>query len=51
MMAGVMMKGMVAGVRLDGTKVVNKRMTLLQAHFRQEVWILVPPEVRSCLKV
>ena len=37
MMAGVMMKGMMngmmTGVRLDGTKVGNKRMTILQAHF------------------
>ena len=32
---------------LDGTKVGNKRMTLLQAHFHLEVLIWVPPVVRS----
>ena len=36
MMAGVMM---LTGVRLDGTKVVNKRVTLPKAHFHVEVWI------------
>ena len=36
MMAGVMM---LTGVRLDGTKVVNKRVTLPHAHFHVEVWI------------
>ena len=37
------MKGMMTGVPLDGTKVVNKRVTLPQAHFRLEVWMSVPP--------
>ena len=37
------------GVLLDGTKVGNKRMTLPQAHFHLEVWILVPRVVRSGL--
>ena len=41
--------GMMAGVLLDGTKVGNKRMTLPQAHFRLEVWMSVPPVVRSGL--
>ena len=27
-----------AGILLDGTKVGNKRMSLLQAHFHLEVW-------------
>ena len=31
--AGVMMNGMMTGVRLDGTKVGNKRMTIPEAHF------------------
>ena len=48
-MAGVLMNGMMTGVRLDGTKDGNKRMTLPQAHFHLEVWMLVPPVVRSCL--
>ena len=39
--------GMMTGVRLDDTKVGNKRMTLPQAYFHLEVWILVPREVRS----
>ena len=41
-MAGVLMNGLMTGVRLDGTKVVNKRMTLPQAHFHLEVLISVP---------
>ena len=41
-MAGVLMNGMMTGVLLDGTKVGNQRMTLRQAHFHLEVWILVP---------
>ena len=48
-MAGVWMNGMVTGVLLDGTKVGNKRMTLPQAHFHLEVWILVPTVVRRGL--
>ena len=47
-MAGVLMSGM-TGVLLDGTKVGNKRMTFPQAHFHLEVWMSVPPEVRSGL--
>ena len=43
--AGVLMNGMMTGVLLDGTKVGNKRMTLPQAHFHLEVWILVPRAV------
>ena len=35
--------------RSVGTKVGNKRMTLLQAHFHLEVWVLVPRVVRSGL--
>ena len=42
MIAGAMMNGMMAGVLLDGTKVGNKRMTLPQAHFHLEAFILVP---------
>ena len=42
MVAGVVMNGMMTGVRLGATKVLNKRMTIPQAHFRLEVWILVP---------
>ena len=42
---GVLRNGMMTGVPLDGTKVGNKRMTLPQAHFRLEVWMLVPPVV------
>ena len=49
MMTGVLMNEMMTGVLLDGTKVGNKRMTLPQAHFHMEVWILVPPVVRSGL--
>ena len=48
-MARVLMNGMMTRVLLDGTKVGNKRMTLPQAHFHLEVWILVPPVVRSGL--
>ena len=43
------MNGMMTGVLLDGTKVGNKRMTLLQAHFHLEVWMSVPRVVRSGL--
>ena len=46
-MAGVLMNGMMTGVLLDGTKVGNKRMTLPQTHFHLEVWMSVPPVVRS----
>ena len=42
MMAGVVMNGMLAGVRLDGTKVVTKRVTIPQGHFHLEVLISVP---------
>ena len=35
------MNGMMFGVRLDGTKVVNKRVTIPQAHFHVEVLISV----------
>ena len=42
MMAGLMTNGMMTGVRLDGKKVVNKRMTLPQAHSHLEVLISVP---------
>ena len=48
-MAGVSMSGMMTGVLLDGTKFWNKRMTLPQAHYRLEVWVSVPPVVRSGL--
>ena len=48
-MDGVLMNGMMTGVLLDGTKVGNKRMTLPQAHFQLEVWMSVPPAVRSGL--
>ena len=48
-MAGVLMNGMMTGVLLDDTKVGNIRMTLLPFHFHLEVWILVPPVVRSGL--
>ena len=48
-MAGVSVSGMLTGVLLDGTKVGSKRMTLPQAHFHLEVWILVPRVVRSGL--
>ena len=47
-MAGVLMNGMMTGVLLDGTKVGNKRMTS-QALFHLEVWMSVPPVVRSGL--
>ena len=46
-MAGVLINGMMTGVLLDGTNVGNKRMTLPQAHFHFEVWMSVPPVVRS----
>ena len=49
MMAGALMNGMMTGVLLDCTNVGNKSMTLPQAHFHMEVWILVPPVVRSGL--
>ena len=48
-MAGVMMNGMMIGVLLDGTKDGNKRKTLPQSHFHLEVWMSVPPAVRSGL--
>ena len=48
-MAGVLMNGMMTGVLLDGTKAGNKRMTLPRAHFHLEVWMSVPPVVRSGL--
>ena len=48
-MAGVSMNGMMTGALLDGTKDGNQRMTFPQAHFRLEVWILVPRVVRSGL--
>ena len=48
-MAGVSMNGMTTGVLLDGTKVGNKRMTLRQTPFHLEVWMSVPPVVRSGL--
>ena len=48
-MTGVLMNGMMTGVLLDGTKVGNKRMTLPQAHLHLEVWMSVPPVVRSGL--
>ena len=41
--------GVMTGVLLDGMKVGNKRMTHLQAHFHLEVWMPVPPAVRSGL--
>ena len=46
-MVGVLINGMIAGVLLDDTNVGNKRMTLPQAHLHLEVWISVPPVVRS----
>ena len=49
MMAGVLMNGMMTRALLDGTKVGNKRATLLQAHFPLEVWISVSRLVRSGL--
>ena len=48
-MDGVLMNGIMTGVLLDSTKVGNERMTLPQAHFHLEVWILVPLAVRSGL--
>ena len=56
MMSGVMtneviMSGMMTGVRLDGTKVVNKRVTIPQAHFHVEVLISVPRVVQSGLEL
>ena len=47
--AGVLANGMMAVILLDGTKVGNKRMTLLQAYFHLEVWMSVPQVVRSGL--
>ena len=41
-MVEVMMNGMMTGVRLVGTKVGNKRMTIPQAHFHLKVLIFVP---------
>ena len=35
------MNGMMTGRPLDGTKIGSKRMTLPQAYFHCEVWILV----------
>ena len=49
MIAGVLMTGMMTGVLLGVTKAGNKRMTLPQTHSHLEVWILVPPVVRSGL--
>ena len=46
-MAGVLLNEMMTGALLDGTKVGNKRLTLPQAHFHLEIWISVPPVVRS----
>ena len=46
-MVGIVMNGMMTGIVLDGTQVGNKRMTLPQAHFCVEVWMSVPPPVRS----
>ena len=43
------MNGTMAGVLMNGTMAGNKRMTLPQAHFHLEVWILVPPVVPSGL--
>ena len=48
-MAGVLLNGMMTGALLVGTKVGNKCMTLPQAHFHLEVWMSVPPAVRSGL--
>ena len=48
-MAGVLMNPMMTGVLLDGTKVGNKRITLPQTHAHSEVWMSVPPVVRSGL--
>ena len=48
-MVGMVTNGTMAGVLLDGTKVGNKRMTLPQAHFQLDVWMSVPPAVRSGL--
>ena len=42
---GIVTNVTMAGVLLDGTMVGNKRMTLPQAHFHLEVWILVPSVV------
>ena len=43
------MSGIMTEAPLDGTKVGNKRMTLPQAHFHLEVWMLVPRVVRCGL--
>ena len=45
-MDGVLINGMMT----DGTNVGNKRTTLPQAHFHIEVWMSVPPVVRSCFE-
>ena len=50
LMVGIVTNGMMARVLMNGTKVGNNRMTLPQAHFRLEVWMSVPPVVRSGLK-
>ena len=42
MMAGLMTNELMTGVRLDGMKVVNKRMTIPQPHSHLEVLISVP---------
>ena len=44
---GWSLDGTTTGVPLDGTKVGNNRMTLPQAHFHLDVWMSVPPVVRS----
>ena len=48
-MVGVSIGGMMTGVLLDGTKVGNKRVALPQTRVRLEVWMSVPPVVRSGL--
>ena len=37
------------GLLLDGMKVGDKRMILLQTHFHLEVWKSVPPVVQNGL--
>ena len=49
MLAGLLMNGMMTGVRLYGTNVGNKRTTVPQAHFHLEEWVLVPRVVRNGL--
>ena len=46
MMTGVL-NGMMIGVLLDGKRVGNKRMTLPHVRSHLEVWMSVPPVVRS----